>query len=144
MRSLLISLPDASATQHLGEILGRNLASGTVILLEGELGAGKTTLVRGLGRGLGINEAIVSPTFNLINEYDEGRLPLYHLDLYRLNPAEVENIYPEIYWEAKEVAPGITAIEWSQRLPYKPADYLEIYLIYDRDLDRVAKIFLVG
>lgn len=144
MRSLLISLPDASATQRLGEMLGRNLIAGTTILLEGELGAGKTTLIRGLGRGLGINDSVVSPTFNLINEYHEGRLPLYHLDLYRLTPAEIEKIYPEIYWEAKEVYPGITAIEWSQRLPYKPSNYLEICLIYGNDLDRIAKIFVTG
>ncbi|MGF1487048.1 MAG: tRNA (adenosine(37)-N6)-threonylcarbamoyltransferase complex ATPase subunit type 1 TsaE [Prochloraceae cyanobacterium] len=144
MKSLLISLPDALATQHLGEMLGRDLPAGSTILLEGQLGAGKTTLIRGLARGLGLKEAIVSPTFNLINEYHEGRLPLYHFDLYRLSPAEVENIYPEIYWEAKEVASGITAIEWSQRLPYKPQDRLEICLVYARDLERKASISAIG
>ncbi len=145
---MLISLPDERATEYLGEILGRTLTAGSVILLSGELGAGKTTLVRGLGRGLGIDEAIVSPTFSLINEYDRGRLPLYHLDLYRLTSAEVANIYPEIYWEGKEVTPGITAIEWAERLVDKPTDFLDISLFENleesKEIGRIAKIFLIG
>ena len=75
----------------------------TILLLKGDLGAGKTTLVQGIGigGGLGITDAIVSPTFTLINEYPEGRLPLYHLDLYRLEPAEVRSLYLEKYWEGR-------------------------------------------
>jgi tRNA threonylcarbamoyladenosine biosynthesis protein TsaE len=74
-----IFLADAQATRSLGISLGQSLPAGTVILLLGELGAGKTTLVQGIGAGVGITEPIVSPTFTLINEYLEGRLPLYHL-----------------------------------------------------------------
>jgi tRNA threonylcarbamoyladenosine biosynthesis protein TsaE len=99
-----------------------------VILLEGDLGSGKTTLVQGIGEGLGITDPIVSPTFTLINEYPEGRLPLYHLDLYRLQPQEVVALNLESYWEGIEFPLGIVAIEWAQRLPDKPHSYLKISL----------------
>ena len=126
---LTILLRNAQSTQNLGYLLGKYLPPGSVILLLGNLGSGKTTLVQGIGKGLNISESIVSPTFTLINEYLDGRLPLYHLDLYRLDPTQVDAIYPEIYWEGIEVSPGITAIEWSQRLLTKPSSYLEIELV---------------
>jgi tRNA threonylcarbamoyladenosine biosynthesis protein TsaE len=137
-------LEDAAATEKLGDLLGRLLPAGSVILLEGELGAGKTTLVGGIGRGLGIKEPIVSPTFTLVNEYLEGRLPLYHLDLYRLEGKEVDSIYPEIYWEGIEVVPGITAIEWSERLTIKPPNYLKLNLTYGKATTRQADLEIVG
>ena len=124
-----ILLRNAQSTQDLGYLLGKHLPPGSVLLLFGNLGSGKTTLVQGIGKGLNISEPIVSPTFTLINEYLSGRLPLYHLDLYRLDPTQVDAIYPEIYWEGIEVSPGITAIEWSQRLLTKPSSYLEIELV---------------
>jgi tRNA threonylcarbamoyladenosine biosynthesis protein TsaE len=139
-----LDLPDAEATKELGKKLGECLPAGSVILLEGDLGAGKTTLVQGIGEGLGIEEAIESPTFTLINEYEEGRLPLYHIDLYRLEGAEINELYLERYWEAIEVPPGITAIEWAPRLRRKPANYLEIQLIYLPGEGRKAKIRQVG
>lgn len=123
-----ILLPTLEATLDFGCLLGKYLPPGSTLLLIGNLGAGKTTLVQGIGRGLGIEEAIVSPTFNLINEYLDGRIPLYHLDLYRLEPSQIDSLYPEIYWEGKEVAPGITAIEWSQMLSFKPDSYIKIEL----------------
>lgn len=144
MNSLDLFLSDRTMTEKLGYILGRNLSPKSVILLQGELGAGKTTLIQGLGKGLGITEAIASPTFTLVNEYTEGRLPLYHLDLYRLEKDRVSEIYPEIYWEGLEVEPGITAIEWSERLPYKPECYWEINLFYNTKKGRRATINLVG
>lgn len=126
MTTLLLSTSED--TFRLGSELGRNLVAGSTLLLTGNLGAGKTTLVQGIAEGLLIPEPVVSPTFTLINEYLDGRLPLYHLDLYRLEPNQVESIYPEIYWSGIEVAPGITAIEWSEHLPFKPVNYLEIKL----------------
>ncbi len=137
-----ILLADAEATLRLGITLGQNLNAGSVILLEGDLGTGKTTLVQGIGQGLGINEPIVSPTFTLINEYTQGRLPLYHLDLYRLEPSEVEALNLETYWEGFEVMPGIVAIEWAERMPYKPDSYLTLALAYGDDGTRQAKIAL--
>jgi tRNA threonylcarbamoyladenosine biosynthesis protein TsaE len=115
-----------------------------VILLEGDLGAGKTTLVQGVGEGLGIGELILSPTFTLVNEYTDGRIPLYHLDLYRLESEQVNSLYPEIYWEGIEVEPGITAIEWQQRLLDKPSQYLEIKLTNSTKQGRQASIQCIG
>lgn len=139
-----IALPTIAATQELGKRLGNILPPGSNLLLSGELGAGKTTLVQGLGQGLGISEAIVSPTFALIHEYSEGRIPLYHFDLYRLAGEEIAELAPEIYWEASEVSPGIVAIEWAQRLPYRPDRYLEIQLDDAKGSQRQAKLSLVG
>ncbi|MGI0487660.1 tRNA (adenosine(37)-N6)-threonylcarbamoyltransferase complex ATPase subunit type 1 TsaE [Pantanalinema rosaneae CENA516] len=141
---LLIHLPDATATRALGIQLGKMLPAGSVLLLEGDLGSGKTTLVQGIGAGLGIVEAIDSPTFTLINEYLGGRLPLYHLDLYRLQPQEAAALYPETYWEGSEVEPGIVAIEWSERLLYLPADYLKLRLTYDPAAGRLIELQAIG
>jgi tRNA threonylcarbamoyladenosine biosynthesis protein TsaE len=93
-----------------------------------DLGSGKTTLVKGLGVGLGINDPIVSPTFTLINEYYEGNFPLYHFDLYRLNHHEVSSLNLEIYWEGIDFPLGIVVIEWAERMLHKPAHYMSIHL----------------
>ena len=138
--SVTIHLPDAIATQHLGERLGQGLPAGTVLLLEGNLGSGKTTLVQGIGLGLGIPETIDSPTFTLINEYLTGQMPLYHVDLYRLSPAEADALYLETYWQSGEVKPGILAIEWAERLGYLPDNPIRVVLTYDDTGARQAKI----
>lgn len=140
----VISLVDAEAMRSLGRSLGQSLPPGSVILLEGDLGAGKTTLVQGIGEGLAIADPIVSPTFTLINEYSEGRIPLYHFDLYRLSPEEVEALQPEIYWEGLEFPLGIVAIEWAERLLYKPTSFLQVYLTYSADGGRLAHLIPVG
>ncbi|MGB3300451.1 MAG: tRNA (adenosine(37)-N6)-threonylcarbamoyltransferase complex ATPase subunit type 1 TsaE [Phormidesmis sp.] len=126
---MVINLPTAQATQALGQALGEQLAAGSVLLLKGNLGSGKTTLVQGLGKGLGVVE-IDSPTFTLINEYTGGRVPLYHIDLYRLLPAEADALFLETYWEGIEIEPGIVAIEWSERLRHLPPAYIELALSY--------------
>ncbi|MBD2438493.1 tRNA (adenosine(37)-N6)-threonylcarbamoyltransferase complex ATPase subunit type 1 TsaE [Nostoc sp. FACHB-110] len=135
-----ILLADVKATLELGIKLGQTLAAGSVILLAGDLGAGKTTLVQGIGQGLGIVESIVSPTFTLINEYTEGRIPLYHLDLYRLEPQEVAALNLETYWEGIEIDPGIVAIEWAERMPYLPESYLYLHLTSIQADHRQAEI----
>ncbi|NER97791.1 MAG: tRNA (adenosine(37)-N6)-threonylcarbamoyltransferase complex ATPase subunit type 1 TsaE [Symploca sp. SIO1B1] len=137
-----ILLADAEATRSLGVKLGESLPAGSVILLEGDLGTGKTTLVQGIGKGLGITEPIVSPTFTLINEYLEGRIPLYHLDLYRLQPEEIEALNLESYWVGMESPLGMVAIEWAERLPYKPLNYLKLSLTYQPDSGRQAELIL--
>ena len=138
-----IFLSDAAATRSLGIALGQTLPAGSVLLLEGELGSGKTTLVQGLGEGLGIQDTIDSPTFTLINEYMEGRLPLYHLDLYRLNATATAELSLETYWDGTEAELGIVAIEWAECLPYKPSSYLEIRLTYDVERGRHLTIRLI-
>ncbi len=137
-------LVNAQTTHQFGQQLGAQILAGTVLLLQGDLGAGKTSLVQGIGSGLGIQETIDSPTFTLINEYFDGRLPLYHLDLYRLTPAEVTALNLETYWDGVEVEPGIVAIEWSERLPYLPPDYLQITLSHADDGGRLLTMAAIG
>ena len=136
----IILLADQFATKKLGRQLAEQLTPNSVLLLRGNLGAGKTTLIQGLGEALNITEPIVSPTFTLINEYTEGRIPLYHIDLYRLQPEEIKHLYLENYWEGIEVEPGITAIEWSELLPNLPKKYLQINLEIDLELGRKATL----
>jgi tRNA threonylcarbamoyladenosine biosynthesis protein TsaE len=140
MTDRIVKLPDANATQQLGMDLGKSLTAGSVLLLTGDLGSGKTTLTQGLAQGLGIVDAIVSPTFTIINEYFSGRLPLYHLDLYRLTSAEVDDLQLESYWLGLETELGIVAIEWAERLSYLPDNYIRIELTYDSIDGRIAKI----
>ncbi len=143
MTEISLFLANLEATQRLGRLLGQTLPAGSVLLLEGDLGSGKTSLIQGLGQGLGIADAIVSPTFTLINEYHDGRVPLYHLDLYRLNPQQVDELYLETYWQGIEVPPGIVAIEWSERLVHRPFDYLFIGL-HQQEEARQAILETVG
>ena len=99
-------------TMALGEQWGRAAASGLVIGLSGDLGAGKTQLVKGLARGLGITARVHSPTFTLVNTYAGGRLTLFHLDLYRLEmPEQIAAAGLEEYLKPA----GITVIEWAER-----------------------------
>ena len=101
-------------TSAVGSDLAESLSAGSVVLLSGDLGAGKTAFVRGLAAGLGIDpEVVSSPTFTLIQEYRGGRLPLHHVDLYRLQSIEVDDLgLDELTLEG-----GVTAIEWPDRLP---------------------------
>jgi tRNA threonylcarbamoyladenosine biosynthesis protein TsaE len=133
-------LADVAATKQFGYELSTKLTVGSILFLVGDLGSGKTSLVQGLATGLGVTEAITSPTFTLINEYLAGRCPLYHLDLYRLTPAEVAALHLEQYWEGWEVELGIVAIEWPERLPYRPTKYLQIELTHHPVAGRLAKI----
>jgi tRNA threonylcarbamoyladenosine biosynthesis protein TsaE len=99
-------------TEALGESWGRTAPKGTVLGLSGELGAGKTQWVKGFARGLGITSRVQSPTFALVNIYAGGRLPLFHLDLYRLEtPEQIIAAGLEDYLQPE----GITVIEWAER-----------------------------
>ena len=99
-------------TAALGEAWGREAEQGLVIGLSGDLGAGKTQLVKGLARGLGVTERVRSPTFALLNIYSGGRLTLFHLDLYRLEtPEQISAAGLEEYLQPA----GVTVIEWAER-----------------------------
>lgn len=131
--SILIQLPNLKVTHRLGWRMGQCLSPGTVLLLSGPLGSGKTTFTQGVGAGLGIEQGIDSPTFTLINEYLTGRVPLYHVDLYRLDGAATTGLYLETYWDGDEVEPGILVIEWAERLQYLPERPIELNLTYSGD-----------
>lgn len=100
-------------TEAVGEELARTLTPGTVIAFTGDLGAGKTAFTRGLARGLGIAERVTSPTFTIVNEYQGGRLPLFHFDMYRLGSAE--ELF-DIGWEDYLRRGGVCAVEWSEKV----------------------------
>ena len=100
-------------TEALGETLAGRLEPGTVIAFTGDLGAGKTAFVRGLARGLGIIERVTSPTFTIVNEYEGGRLPLFHFDMYRLSSAD--ELF-DIGWEDYLTRGGVCAVEWSENV----------------------------
>jgi tRNA threonylcarbamoyladenosine biosynthesis protein TsaE len=105
-------------TAAVGRRLAPTLEPGTVVLLEGDLGAGKTAFVRGMAEGLGIDPAEVSsPTFTIVQEYRGPRLTLQHVDLYRLAPAEVADLALEDLMDTHTVM----AIEWPERLPVAPS-----------------------
>ena len=100
-------------TRAIAAALAPTLLPGAVLLLSGDLGAGKTAFVRGLAEGLGLDpDEVTSPTFTLVHEYRGGRLPLVHVDLYRLDRAELD----EIGLDQDLAATGVTAVEWAERL----------------------------
>jgi tRNA threonylcarbamoyladenosine biosynthesis protein TsaE len=120
--STLTTLSEAE-TGAAGRDLAATLGPGSVVLLFGDLGAGKTAFVRGMAEGLGVDpEDVTSPTFTLLQEYRGGRLPLFHADLYRLNDGrEVEELGLE-----ELAADGVLAIEWSEKLPRTPAQAIRV------------------
>jgi tRNA threonylcarbamoyladenosine biosynthesis protein TsaE len=106
-----------------GEQLGASLQPGDVVLLTGQLGAGKTAFVRGLARGVGAApDDVSSPTFTLIQEYRGGRATLHHVDLYRLQAAEVA----DLGLDELVSGDGIVAIEWAERWDERPADAIDV------------------
>lgn len=100
-------------TERLGQRVGRALKPGAVIAYTGDLGAGKTAFTRGLARGLDISERVTSPTFNIVNEYEGGRLPLFHFDMYRLGGSD--ELF-DIGWEDYLARGGVCAVEWSENV----------------------------
>jgi tRNA threonylcarbamoyladenosine biosynthesis protein TsaE len=121
-------------TWKIGEMLGSRLDAGDTVCLYGDLGAGKTSFAYGIALGLEVEEQyITSPTFTFVNEY-QGRVPFYHIDLYRLaDPDELHNIGFEEYLDSD----GVTVIEWAERAEDElPAECLSVYLSYVSDQSR--------
>jgi tRNA threonylcarbamoyladenosine biosynthesis protein TsaE len=120
-----------SDTMAVAREFAATLRAGDVVLLSGDLGAGKTAFVRGLAGGLGANpDDVSSPTFTLVHEYRGGRLPLYHADLYRLQRTTIE----ELGLDERAVDQGVLAIEWPERLTYPIAGaaVVELRIIDDQ------------
>ncbi len=110
-------------TYRLGELLGKILAKGDVVCLNGDLGAGKTRFAQGVAAGIGVTETVTSPTFTLINEY-HGRLPLYHMDVYRLGGSDEMS---DLGYEEYFYGPGVTLVEWAGQVEeLLPRDRLDI------------------
>ncbi len=121
-------------TRRIGERIGRMLDAGDVVLLSGELGAGKTVLAQGIGRGMGVADPIKSSSFVIMNEYDGARLRLYHADLYRLEePAQVAELAL-----GELASAGVLVVEWPERaLDELPPERLRLHLDYDGARGRV-------
>ncbi|EMF0534225.1 tRNA (adenosine(37)-N6)-threonylcarbamoyltransferase complex ATPase subunit type 1 TsaE [Enterococcus hirae] len=138
----MIELSGLDKTEELAKVIGEVALPGDNLVLTGDLGAGKTTLTKGIARGLGIEQMIKSPTYTIIREYDQGRLPLYHMDIYRV-AASGADLGLDEYFEGE----GLSVIEWGNLLEESlPEDYLELILEKsDTDLEyRYVKLQAYG
>lgn len=126
---MIIETNSDKDTFEFGKQLGEKAEPGTVICLDGDLGTGKTVIAKGIAAGLGIKEPVSSPTFTVIKEYTEGRLPFYHFDVYRIeDPLEMEEIGYEDYFYGN----GVTVIEWSDMIKELiPEKAMKIRLVKD-------------
>ena len=132
----------AAETRKLGERLAKQLKAGDVVLLEGELGAGKSELARGVARGLGVQETVTSPSFTILNVYESGCTPLYHFDWYRLESEE--ELY-ELGMDEYLGGEGIALVEWPDRCPDAvPADCLRIRIAAEGENTRRIEAEPVG
>ena len=129
------------ATIAYGYQLGQLLQPQDLILLDGDLGAGKTTLTQGIAQGLGIKRPIKSPTFTLIREYQSGRIPLYHMDMYRLENSSADELGLSEYFNGD----GAVVIEWSQFIKdLVPTSYLRIVLKQQQPTSRELTFQALG
>lgn len=130
-------------TIAIGRMIAENLKPGDIICLFGQLGSGKTVLTKGIAEGLGIKkEDILSPSFVLLREYEQGRLPLYHFDLYRLAAGdEILGLGYEEYFYGR----GVAVIEWAEKLKrLLPEEYLRVELSLRGEKKRLLKLSAVG
>lgn len=141
MRTARIETTSPEQTARLGRLLGAACRGGEVILLQGELGAGKTTLTQGLARGLGIAAQVNSPTFIVLREY-EGRLPLYHFDFYRLDhTGRAVDLEFDDYLRGD----GVCVIEWPSHAPeMTPDDHLLVEIQLGGDTSRMVTLRASG
>ena len=128
MEEKIIYMKNEADTIEFGKKLGREAQAGTVIALTGDLGAGKTTLTKSIALGLEIDDIITSPTFNIVKEYDTGRIPLYHFDVYRVG--DVDEMY-EIGCEEYFYGDGVCVVEWADLIEeIMPEDTMWINIEY--------------
>lgn len=131
----------AAETELLGARLAARLLPGDVIAYRGDLGAGKTAFTRGLARGLGIEEAVTSPTYTIVNEYLAGRLPLFHFDMYRLHDAE--ELF-DLGWEDYLARNGVCAVEWSENVREALEDPITVAISKDPTDENARRITITG
>jgi len=124
-------------TEEIGIRLARSLQRGDVIAFRGDLGAGKTAFTRGVARGLGIEEMVTSPTFTIVNEYLNGRMPLFHFDMYRLSSSD--DLF-DIGWEDYLSRGGVCAVEWSENVDDALEGAIMITIRYLGECDREITI----
>ncbi len=136
---MLLRSDSQKDTEEIGRLIGENLFPGAFIALNGELGSGKTAFVQGLGRGLGIEKGINSPTFIIMHEH-EGRLKLYHMDMYRMHESDAEmDPWLQEYIEGD----GVAAVEWPLE-DILPVERLDICIEYDEGDRRILDINAYG
>ena len=129
-------------TEALGQALVQKLAPGAVVAYRGGLGMGKTAFTRGLAKGLGYTGRVTSPTFTIVNEYEGGRLPLFHFDMYRL---EDDDALFDIGWEDYLDRGGVCAVEWSEQVAgAMPADTVYVTIARRPEDDRWRTITIEG
>ena len=129
---MMIETNSAEETYSFGEKLGKAAKPGQIYTLNGDLGVGKTVLTQGFAKGLGITEAVNSPTFTILQVYEEGRLPLYHFDVYRIGDVEEMD---EIGYEDYFYGDGVCLIEWANLIEeILPEKYTEIRI--EKDLEK--------
>ncbi len=139
MEYLVKSVED---TKKLAKFLAKFLEEEDVILLDGDLGAGKTTFTQSLARALGIEELVNSPTFSIVNEYEFNKRVLYHFDLYRIE--EAEELF-DIGFEEYFTKEGIIVIEWAEKFIEEiPQPWLKIYITKEDENSRIFKITGIG
>ena len=132
LKEMIIETNSAEETFALGKALGEKASPGQIYTLDGDLGTGKTVFTQGVAAGLGITEAISSPTFTIIQEYDTGRLPLYHFDVYRIGVIEeMEEIGYDDYFFGE----GICLIEWADLIREILPEHV-IRITIEKDLEK--------
>ena len=152
MPSYLCALPDLDATSSFAYALAECIEDRAIIALNGPMGAGKTHLVQFVAEALGIDEVVNSPTFTMLNEYHSGRIPLFHLDLYRLSQTEAAAVAPTLFIELTEIMEqsGLVIIEWAELLNLprfvrsnfvSPRDHLLLEMSYDKSVSNPVKNF---
>lgn len=122
----------AAETEKLGYLLGAQAKAGEVYCLDGDLGVGKTVFTQGFARGMGIEEPVSSPTFTIVQQYESGRLPLYHFDVYRIGDVSEMD---EIGYEDCFYGGGVCLIEWAQLVPEILPDHV-IHVQIEKDLNK--------
>ncbi len=136
----VLTTRDARQTEAVGEAIGGQLRVGDLVVLTGDLGAGKTTFVKGLARGLGVKEAVTSPTFTIVQHY-AGRLPLAHVDVYRLE--RIQELHDLGFEELLEH--DVVVVEWGEAIArVLPADRVQVRLAMTDDGDDERTIEIVG